>query len=229
MRFQREIHYYKNSVKPSSSFQHLCTSQLPLLLFLSLLISILAVRLKSVWIKYNINRVKCILSLAKVAVAWNVRSWMHCSKKNLLFLKLVLFDYRPIVDRVSTIDFRATINWLSRLSTIHIQYTARRNVTAFTISGAFVSKEFQIKQAGNLPTVFCKASTSSSWWWWVLCFRRAWTSSASWTFKSYCCFIWRYLRGKIRGKVVFKPALILHEHLKWLSKVRVAYFSAIFL
>lgn len=130
--------------------------------------------------------------------------------KILLFLKLVLFDYRPIVDRVSMIDFRATINWLSRLSTIHIQYTGHRNVTAFTISGAFVSKEFQIKQAGNLPTVFCKASTSSSWWWWVLCFRRAWTSSASWTFKSYCCFIWRYLRGKIWGKVVFKPALILH-------------------
>ena len=149
--------------------------------------------------------------------------------KILLFLELVLFDYQPIVDRVSTIDFRATINWLSRLSTIHIQYTGRRNVTAFTISGAFVSKEFQIKQAGNLPTVFCKASTSSSWWWWVLCFRRAWTSSASWTFKSYCCFIWRYLRGKIWGKVVFKPALILHEHIKWLSKVRVAYFSAIFL
>lgn len=143
--------------------------------------------------------------------------------KILLFLKLVLFDYRPIVDRVSTIDFRATINWLSRL------YTGHRNVTAFTISGAFVSKEFQIKQAGNLPTVFCKASTSSSWWWWVLCFRRAWTSSASWTFKSYCCFIWRYLRGKIWSKVVFKPALILHEHIKWLSKVRVAYFSAIFL
>ena len=203
MRFQRGIHYYKNSAKPSSSFQHLCISQSPLLLFLSPLISILAVRLKSIWIKYNINRVKCT--------------------------KLVLFDYRPIVDRVSTIDFRATINWLSRLSTIHIQYTGRRNVTAFTISGAFVSKEFQIKQAGNLPTVFCKASTSSSWWWWVLCFRRAWTSSASWTFKSYCCFIWRYLRGKMWGKVVFKPALILHEHIKWLSKVRVAYFSAIFL
>ena len=203
MRFQRGIHYYKNSAKPSSSFQHLCISQSPLLLFLSPLISILAVRLKSIWIKHNINRVKCT--------------------------KLVLFDYRPIVDRVSTIDFRATINWLSRLSTIHIQYTGRRNVTAFTISGAFVSKEFQIKQAGNLPTVFCKASTSSSWWWWVLCFRRAWTSSASWTFKSYCCFIWRYLRGKMWGKVVFKPALILHEHIKWLSKVRVAYFSAIFL
>ena len=50
--------------------------------------------------------------------------------------------------------------------------------------------------ADNLPTVFCKASTSSSWWWWVLCFRRAWTSSASWTLRSYCCFIWRNLETK---------------------------------
>ena len=49
---------------------------------------------------------------------------------------------------------------------------------------------------GNLPTVFCRASTSSSWWWWVLCFRRAWTSSASWTLRSYCCFIWRNLEMK---------------------------------
>lgn len=227
MRFQREIHYYKNSVKPSSSFQHLCTSQLPLLLFLSPLISILAVRLKSIWIKHNINRVKCILSLAKVTVAWNVSSWIHCSQNFTIFktrsLRLSTDCWSSLNDRLST------INRLSRLSTIHIKYTGHRNVTAFTISGVFVSKKFQIKQAGNLPTVFCKASTSSSWWWWVLCFRRAWTSSASWTFKSYCCFIWRYLRGKMWGKVIFKPALILHEHIKWLSKVRVAYFSAIFL
>ena len=227
MRFQRVIHYYKNLVKPSSSFQHLCTSQLPLLLFLSPLISILAVRLKSIWIKHNINRVKCILSLAKVTVAWNVRSWIHCSQNFTIFktrsLRLSTDCWSSLNDRLST------INRLSRLSTIHIKYTGHRNVTAFTFSGVFVSKKFQIKQAGNLPTVFCKASTSSSWWWWVLCFRRAWTSSASWTFKSYCCFIWRYLRGKMWGKVIFKPALILHEHIKWLSKVRVAYFSAIFL
>ena len=227
MRFQREIHYYKNSVKPSSSFQHLCTSQLPLLLFLSPLISILAVRLKSIWIKHNINRVKCILNLAKVTVAWNVRSWIHCSQNFTIFktrsLRLSTDCWSSLNDRLST------INRLSRLSTIHIKYTGHRNVTAFTFSGVFVSKKFQIKQAGNLPTVFCKASTSSSWWWWVLCFRRAWTSSASWTFKSYCCFIWRYLRGKMWGKVIFKPALILHEHIKWLWKVRVAYFSAIFL
>ena len=48
----------------------------------------------------------------------------------------------------------------------------------------------------DLPTVFCRASTSSSWWWWVLCFRRAWTSSASWILRSYCCFIWRNLEMK---------------------------------
>ena len=60
----------------------------------------------------------------------------------------------------------------------------------------------------NLPTVFCRASTSSSWWWWVLCFRRAWTSSASWTLRSYCCFIWRNLeRKKYPVKRVYRTIL----------------------
>ena len=31
--------------------------------------------------------------------------------KILLFLKLVLFDYQPIVDRVSMIDFRPSVDY----------------------------------------------------------------------------------------------------------------------
>ena len=124
MRFQREIHYYKNLVKPSSSFQHLCTSQLPPLLFLSPLISTLAVRLKSVWIKHNINQVKCILSLAKVTVAWNVCSWMHCSQNFTIFKTC---SFRVSTDCWSSLNDWLLTNHQLTIKAIHSkQYTDHR-------------------------------------------------------------------------------------------------------
>ena len=91
-------------------------------------------------------------------------------------------------------NFQAMIR-SSRKFTANIQATIRssRKFAANFIQAMIRSLRYC---TDNLPTVFCRASTSSSWWWWVLCFRRAWTSSASWTLRSYCCFIWRNLEMK---------------------------------
>lgn len=95
----------------------------------------------------------------------------------------------------------------------------------------FVQSSRYRKTPHDLPTVFCKASTSSSWWWWVLCFSRACTSSASWTFRSYCCFTWRNLAtgSKVGKQKICSSSRIAQRKspsLRWDCKPTTSSFEA---